>query len=130
MFRAGSQLLNRSPEELFHIDYKNYQVRDAHIAVSQIPGIDQNELDELKPAMLAYLQERLPASGLTMLFVMLTNIITESTELLFVGRRAGDLVGAAFGQSCSGHSVVLPGVVSRKKQIVPQLVSTLEEGNF
>ncbi|MGN0993595.1 MAG: putative manganese-dependent inorganic diphosphatase [Butyricicoccus sp.] len=130
MFRAGSQLLNRSPEELFHIDYKNYQVRDAHIAVSQIPGIDQNELDELKPAMLAYLQERLPASGLTMLFVMLTNIITESTELLFVGRRAGDLVGAAFGQSCSEHSVVLPGVVSRKKQIVPQLVSTLEEGNF
>ena len=77
--------------------------------------------------MLDYMEDYLKTSGLSMQFVMLTDIIEEKTELLYVGRGAKDLVHTAFRQECGEHSVVLPGVVSRKKQMVTPLLSAMEE---
>ena len=58
---------------------------------------------------------------------MLTNIYEQSTELLFVGQGARAVVSAAFEPECGTHSVVLPGVVSRKKQIMEPLIRAIEE---
>ena len=55
-----------------------------------------------------------------------SNIIEEKTELLYVGKGAQQLVRAAFKTDCGEHSVVLPGVVSRKKQMVAPLVRAME----
>ena len=77
--------------------------------------------------MLGYMEDYLKTSGLSMQFVMLTNIIEEKTELLYVGRGAKNLVHTAFRKECGEHSVVLPGVVSRKKQMVTPLLSAMEE---
>lgn len=127
MLRAGSQLVNRSTDEIFHMDYKYYQIKEKRIAVSQVASVNQEELIALVPAMLGYMQSCLPTSGLSMLFAMLTNIIDESTELLFVGAGAADIVRAAFQQETGAHTVRLPGVVSRKKQVVSPLIASLEE---
>ena len=62
-----------------------------------------------------------------MQFAMLTKIIEEKTELLYVGKGAQELVRMAFKKECGEHSVVLPGVVSRKKQMVTPLLSAMEE---
>ena len=69
----------------------------------------------------------LKTSGLSMQFAMLTNIIEEKTELLYVGKGAAALVRAAFKKKCGEHSVELPGVVSRKKQMVTPLLGAMEE---
>ena len=69
----------------------------------------------------------LKTSGLSMQFAMLTNIIEEKTELLYVGKGAQELVRMAFKKECGEHSVVLPGVVSRKKQMVTPLLGAMEE---
>ena len=127
MFRAGSQLVNRSTDEIFHMDYKYYQAKDKRMAVSQVTSVNQEELDALRPRMLSYMQSCLPTSGLAMLFAMLTNIVEETTELLFVGHNAADLVRTAFQAECEAHSVLLPGVVSRKKQLVFPLLAALED---
>ncbi len=127
MFRAGSQLVNRSTDEIFHMDYKYYQAKDKRMAVSQVTSVNQEELDALRPRMLSYMQSCLPTSGLAMLFAMLTNIVEETTELLFVGHNAADLVRTAFQAECEAHSVLLPGVVSRKKQLVSPLLAALED---
>lgn len=127
MFRAGSHLAERSTDEVFHMDYKYFQARDRRIAVSQVTSVNADELTALKPRMLSYMESCLPSSGLAMLFAMLTNIIDETTELLFVGQYAGRLVQAAFHKECNENSVVLPGVVSRKKQLVVPLLTALEE---
>ena len=58
---------------------------------------------------------------------MLTNIIEEKTELLYVGKGAQELVRMAFKKECGENSVVLPGVVSRKKQMVTPLLGAMEE---
>ena len=126
MFRAGSQLRNRTSDELFYIDNKNYRVGDIQLSISQISGIDQTELDDLKPKMLNYLKKTLKNSPFDMLFAMMTNIITETTELLFAGSGSSKLIQVAFGKSTFEDSIVLPNVVSRKKQIVPRLISALE----
>lgn len=127
MFRAGSELVGRSMDDIFHIDYKSYQVKGKRIAISQVTSVNQEELLELKPKMLEYMRKSLEKSGLSMMFVMLTNIIEETTELLFVGQNADELIQAAFQQPCSVDSITLPGVVSRKKQLVSPLLTALEK---
>ncbi len=128
MFRAGSQLLDRSADELFHTDFKYYQAQDKRIAVSQITSVSQDELDAIRPKMLDYMQSCLPTSSLSMLFLMLTNIIEEKTELLYVGHGAQRLVSAAFHLEAGPNAVLMPGVVSRKKQFLSPLLATVEEG--
>lgn len=127
MFRAGSQLADRTTDEIFHIDYKYYQVRDQRIAVSQVTSVNPDDLADLKPRMLRYMNSCLPTSGLAMLFAMLTNIIEETTDLLFVGPGAAHLVQAAFHRECGEDSILLPGVVSRKKQLVAALLAALAD---
>ena len=62
-----------------------------------------------------------------MLFFMLTDIINESTELLCYGGDSEDLAREAFHRDPREHSVVLPGVVSRKKQLIPAFMNALQQ---
>lgn len=126
MFNAGSQLGDRTPDEIFHMDYKRFTAEDKAFAIAQVASVSQPELDRLKDEMISYLKQLLPTSGLDMLFLMLTNIIDESTELLFVGQDAADIVTEAFRCQCDANSVHLPGVVSRKKQMMGPIVSAIE----
>lgn len=129
MFNAGSELGDKTPDEIFHRDYKRFTAEDKRLAVAQITSVSQSELDRLKEDMIPYLKNHLPASGLDMLFLMLTNIIGESTELLYVGSGAQDYVSAAFHCQAGENSVFLPGVVSRKKQLMTPLLSVMEAGD-
>ena len=65
--------------------------------------------------------------GVDMLFFMLTNIMEESTELLFIGPDSSDVVERAFGQTVYGDSIILPDVVSRKKQLIPAIMAALQQ---
>lgn len=126
MFNAGSQLGNKTPDEIFHIDCKRFEAGTSSLMVCQVTSVSGKELSKLKDRMIPYMEELLPNSGAEMLFAMLTNIIEESTELLFVGKNAKAAVQAAFDQTPSASSVSLPGVVSRKKQIIGPLVTAIE----
>ena len=127
MFRSSSRLRDRSMDELFHMDFKYFQVQDRKIAISQITSVSEDELSGIRDKMLEYMESCLKTSGLSMQFAMLTNIIEEKTELLYVGKGAQELVRMAFKKECGEHSVVLPGVVSRKKQMVTPLLGAMEE---
>ena len=127
MFRSSSRLRDRSMDELFHMDFKYFQVQDRKIAISQITSVSGDELSGIRDKMLEYMESCLKTSGLSMQFAMLTNIIEEKTELLYVGKGAQELVRTAFKKECGENSVVLPGVVSRKKQMVTPLLGAMEE---
>ena len=127
MFNAGSNLGGKTPDEIFHIDCKRFKAEATSLAVAQVTSVSANELARLKNRMLPYLQSLQPNSGLDMLFLMLINIIDESTELLFVGRNAREIVQAAFGVECEANSALLTGVVSRKKQLMGPLISAIDE---
>ena len=121
MFRAGSNLANKSDEELFYQDYKKFRMGGLELGVGQINSMDSNELEEIKDRLLNYMKVKYKASNVDMILFMLTDIANESTELLFVGSNT-DIVAKAFNCSSRGCSVTLPGVVSRKKQVIPPLL--------
>ena len=75
MFRSSSRLRDRSMDELFHMDFKYFQVQDRKIAISQITSVSEDELSGIRDKMLEYMESCLKTSGLSMQFAMLTNII-------------------------------------------------------
>ena len=79
--------------------------------------------------MPSYMREHLNDEKTDMLLMMLTNIIGESTELLFAGKNAKEIVSRAFSAECGESSAILKGVVSRKKQIIAPVVNAIGELN-
>ncbi len=127
MFEAGSDFKSRTPEQIFHQDYKLFESGDIRFGVAQISSISKAQLDTIKPAIQSYMSTLLASSGLDAIFVMLTDILNESTELIFVGNDAASIIAKAFDTPVSEDSYVLPGVVSRKKQLIPPIIESLQE---
>lgn len=126
MFNAGSRLGKKSPDEIFHLDCKSFQAEQVKLTVSQVTSVSRSELDKVRERLLPYMEDLLPNSGADMLLLMLTDIIDESTELLFVGQGAKGIVQAAFDVEANQNSVMLEKVVSRKKQVIAPLMAAIE----
>ncbi len=129
MFTAGSSLKNKSAEELFNQDYKEFQVNDMRIGVSQISSINQHELDKVATLLKEYVNGLLPSMSPQLIYIMLTNIHEQYTNLLAFGPDAEKYAEAAFHISSTDHTSHLPGVVSRKKQVVPALATVIQDEN-
>ena len=133
MFDAGSNLRGKEDKEIFYQDYKQFTAGKLLIGIGQVSSLNSKELRELKPRMRDYMLSILDGSGMDMLFLMLTDILKESTTLICVGSGAENLVANAFHieeeleRGSVDNYVELPGVVSRKKQLVPQLVMGVQE---
>lgn len=126
MFRAGSNLKDKSPEEIFHQDFKKFIIEDVTFGVGQINSMDSSELEQIKTHLLPSMLGECGKHGIQMVFFMLTNIIEESTELLYYGDGAKELIEKAFETEVPSSSCVLKGVVSRKKQLIPALMMALQ----
>ena len=127
MFGAGSDLSSKEPKEIFNQDLKRFEVGDIEFIVSQINSMNSIELQEIKEKIVPYLEEVFEGLGVSMAFVMLTNIVKESTELLCFGEKSKDVVKEAFQLSGDMKRIILKGLVSRKKQLIPSLVSILQQ---
>ena len=129
MFAAGSNLKNKSPEEIFYQDFKKFELNKSSFGVGQITSVNADELTEIKKELLPYMEKALGSHGESMLFFMLTDIINESTELLFYGGDSKNVVSEAFHKEPQEgeQSVILPGVVSRKKQRIPSFMTAMQQ---
>lgn len=132
MFAAGSKLKGKSEAEIFYQDFKTFTAGKFTFGVSQITSLNADELADLKARMLPYMEKARGEEKVDMLFFMLTNILQESTDLLCVGQGAMQLVSEAFHVTLDETakqegSVCLPGMVSRKKQLVPSLMLAAEQ---
>ena len=127
MFHAGSNLSGKSAKEILHQDFKKFTVDDLTIGIGQINSMSADELSEIKERIMPELKTVSEADGLDMLFFMLTNIIDESSEVVFAGAKAQHTLSSAFGVNAEGNVAYLPGVVSRKKQLLPSIVETIQQ---
>ncbi|QHQ60371.1 putative manganese-dependent inorganic diphosphatase [Anaerocolumna sedimenticola] len=129
MFAAGSNLTSKSPEEIFYQDFKKFTAGDLVFGVGQINSMNQDELEAIKEKLVPYMQKAFRDHGVEMLFFMLTNIIDSSTELLYQGTGSKELLVNAFKLDKDSDIIYLKGVVSRKKQLIPALMITLQQDN-
>lgn len=127
MFFAGSNISEKTAKELFTGDYKKFSMGDVTFGIGQVSCMDSSELAQVKNKIFAYMKEQYSSMGVDMLFFMLTDMMLPGTELLCVGDGAEELVENALGVQGSDGSFLLPGVVSRKKQIVPELMMEIAQ---
>ena len=127
MFKAGSNLKDKSPEEIFYQDYKKFIAEgDICFGVGQISSMDVDELKEIKERLLPFMVSECGRHGVSRVYFMLTNIIEQSTELLFYGEGSEEMAVNAFKMQPENGTIYLKGVVSRKKQLIPPLSRTDE----
>ena len=127
MFQAGSDFGSKTPEEIFYQDFKNFSQDGVEFGVGQLSAMTQEELEQVRDKLLPYLRDVLVERKIEMVFVMLTNIIEETTYLICAGEKADDLVEKAYHVHKEGDYHVLKGVVSRKKQLIPMFMSAMQE---
>ncbi len=127
MFKAGSNLSGKSAEEICFQDFKQFTVNDIVFGVGQINSMSKEELQEVKEVLEPYLPEVLKKNHLQMVYFMLTDILAESTELICCGNNAKSYITDAFDLKEDADKLILKGVVSRKKQLIPTLVSELQQ---
>ena len=120
MLKAGSGIGNMSPLEITKNDMKEFQIGDYRIIVSQISVMDTKEVMDIEAEIVKSMADVCKKEGYDMSLVMVTDIIAEGTYLLYTGSPK-TLIGEAFHKDASGTHIYLPGVMSRKKQIIPPL---------
>lgn len=126
MFEEGSQLSKKTEFEIFYQDYKKFNVGDLYYGVGQITSVNRNELLNVQERLLAYMDVAMKDTNTSMVFFMLTDILKESTRLLFVGKEAKQLIENVFHQNAEENYIDLDGMVSRKKQLVPKIAEGLQ----
>ncbi len=120
MLKAGSGIGDMTPSEIAKNDLKEFRIGDYRIIVSQISVMDEKEVLDLEPQLIEAMGHICEKEGFDMSLVMVTNILEEATTLLYAGSPK-TLIGEAFHKDASGTHIYLPGVMSRKKQIIPPL---------
>lgn len=130
MFEAGSDFDTKSEDEILTQDFKIFYSGDVAFGVAQVSAMGQPELDKVR----ARVEKKLPTmcleKNVQMLYVMLTDIMEEKTTLIYCGNDAEVIAKEAFNCESEGNAIMLKGVVSRKKQLIPALMNALTERMF
>ena len=111
-------------EQIFNQDYKPFSIEDIKVGIAQVNTMDIDGFMPLKEEMLAYMNEKSKESSLDMVMLLLTDIITEGSQVLVVGERS-DIAEKAFNATLVDNTAFLPGVLSRKKQVVPPVTNVI-----
>ena len=128
MFFAGSNLRNKTEEEILSQDYKSFLMEDKTVGIGQIISLNAEELKTIGERLKSVLEQFRERQNVEMVFFMLTDIVKESTLLLYEGEGAEGLVEMAFQVTGSEGSVEIANMVSRKKQLVPALMQAIQRG--
>ena len=127
MFKAGSNLKDKSPEEIFYQDYKKF-IAEGNVAfgVGQISSMDEEELQEIKVRLKPFMVSECGRHGITRVYFMLTNIMDESSDVIYYGEGSEEMGKIAFQQEPEDKCFHLKGVVSRKKQMIPAMMEAAQ----
>ncbi|MDP4179296.1 MAG: putative manganese-dependent inorganic diphosphatase, partial [Bacillota bacterium] len=125
LFKAGTLLEGKSEEEIFYQDFKNFKLSGMNIGISQVVTMDIEGFDSMKGDMLSLMDKKAAENNYNALVLMLTDILNEGSMILVAGKDK-ELIAKAFNIKLVGDSVYLPGILSRKKQVVPVITAAIE----
>lgn len=117
MFKVKSAVDGASMKDLVFRDYKDFNMGGKKIGIGQLEVVDLSLLDAVRDGLKEELQ-RVKAEGRHSVCLLLTDIMKEGSDMIIVSDEP-HMIGSAFGVEVSGDTVWLPGVMSRKKQVVP-----------
>lgn len=112
---------NGTVKELFGTDYKQFNLSDKHVGVSQITCSDSTELLKRGDEFVEYMEQVKKENKFDAVILMITDILLDGTHLYYAG--SDDIIKRAFAETPKNNHVFLPGVISRKKQVIPMLTA-------
>jgi len=124
MFKAGTSLKGKSVSQIFNQDFKPFSMADAKIGVAQVNTMDIEGFMPLKDEMLSFMQSEADSKGYDVVMLLLTDLLTEGSQVLVAGERH-DYVEKTFNVQLKDSMAFLPGVLSRKKQVIPPLTNVV-----
>ena len=125
MLKAGTNLAAKTEAELIEADAKSFEMGGLTVRIDQVNTVDLEDVFSREAAFRAAIEAENKAQGYDLFLLMATNILDSNTRLLVVGE-GQDKVEAAFGVKLVDGKADLPGVVSRKKQVVPPLQAAFD----
>ncbi len=127
MFERGGDVTGKSPEDILRADYKIFTSGPFRFGVGHGSFMTEKNRRAAQALLAPYLPTAREKQGLDYIFYLFTDIPTATTELFMSGKGAEELAGRAFGAEVHDGVAVLPGIVSRKKQVIPALMSALKQ---
>ena len=128
MFEAGEKLDGKTPEEVFLQDFKVFMCGDVRFGVAQGSYMTRKNLKAAQKLLTPYLPEACGKQNVEDLYMLLTDVPKEESVVICTGRHADEMLRSGFEKEPEEDgSWVLPGVVSRKKQFIPALMSAYQE---
>ena len=121
MFAAKSDVSSFSEAELLRMDSKEFDLDGTNLRVSVLETTSPAPLLERKDALMAEMPKVAEADGAAQVLLFIVDILKEEATLLVPNDMVKHIAEQSFGAEVSGDTVVLPGVMSRKKQIIPNL---------
>ncbi|SDZ31997.1 manganese-dependent inorganic pyrophosphatase [Proteiniborus ethanoligenes] len=126
MFKAGTSLVGKTPQELLSQDFKTFTIDENKIGIAQVYTMDPDSLKDMKKDLIILMEERAKEHDYSIFILMLTDIFKEASEMIIVGHNK-ELVAKAFGKTLVSNSFYAPDVLSRKKQVVPPITNILTD---
>ena len=127
MFEHGGDVSGKTAEELFNTDYKIFDSGAIRFGIGQGSYMVERNRKASEALIAPYLPVALEKQGLDYIFYMFTDVRGSSTELLMAGKGAESLISRAFQVEVQDGLAVLPGVVSRKIQLLPRIINAIRE---
>ena len=128
MFEAGEKLDGKTPEEVFLQDFKVFMCGDIRFGVAQGSYMTRKNLQAAQALLQPYLEEARNKQNVEDLYMLLTDVPKEESVVICTGRYAAEVLSNGFeSQPAADGSWTLPGVVSRKKQFIPTMMSAYQE---
>lgn len=130
MFEAGENLEGKSAEDICYQDFKIFEHGDVRFGVGQASFMSSANMKKAEDMLLGYLPDTLAKDGTSMVFFMLTSVKDQSSRMIYAGADAEKTLEAGFDASASDDQepgILLPGVVSRKKQLIPNILNVLDK---
>jgi len=123
MFKVGTSLEGLSMETIFYRDFKTFEIGNKTSGISQVMTMDIDSLMDKKSEMIEFIKKEHEANGYMTTLMVITDILKEGSTLFYRTEIEG-LIGEAFGTN-ERQGMFVPGVISRKKQVVPKLMEAL-----
>jgi len=126
LFNAGANLRGRSVDDILGGDLKEYQLGKIKIGLSQVYSMNAESLEDFKETLPERMEYFCGKNGYALLMLLITDLYKNGSEVVFTGERS-DIAVRAFGLEEGAASAFLPGVLSRKKQVVPKIMAVEAE---
>ncbi len=123
MLKAGADLSDKTPQQLITLDAKEFDMNGHKVEIAQVNTVDINDVLSLRSDIENAIEKTVSDKGLELFVFVITDILNNDSVVLAIGE-AEEKVAQAFNVTLENKTALLKGVVSRKKQVVPNLQAT------